>query len=216
MTGSDIRHAFIKWKGAQPSVAFLVDNVVVTRLEAADLPDGRHIWTPEPLDCADNIMENGDGEYQSPYNWESFGHWTGAFNITVGEHGSGSGPDGAGYDLVALDRNQPDHQGLEQWFSAHSTPCFSGNNFYFRIEADVQLYDQTTGMGITSCSPVDYTTLRNCPKLKLTVRRQGQTSEFSSFYDGKHQLIINTLNILPASHFLTLLVASFIIAVHVQ
>lgn len=57
------------------------------------------------------------------------------------------------------------------------------SNFYFRITADVQLYDQTTGQGITSCTPLDHRTLRNCPKLLITVRRQGQKTAFSSFYD---------------------------------
>lgn len=57
------------------------------------------------------------------------------------------------------------------------------SNFYFRITADVQLYDQTTGQGITSCTPLDHRTIKNCPKLLITVRRQGQKTAFSSFYD---------------------------------
>ena len=127
MTGLDNAGCYIKWKGAQPTNAWYIDNVVLQRIEAADLPVGFHIWQSEPLDCSDNILQNGDGEYQSPYGWESFGHWAADFNITAVEDASASGPDDIGFALLALDRGgMTQHLGLGQWFSATATPCFGG------------------------------------------------------------------------------------------
>lgn len=183
--GMDNINCIFTWFGAQPDVAYLVDNVVLRRVEHADLPDGHHIWTQDPLDCNDNIFVNDDGEYQSPYGWQAFGHWSSDYTLTVVEDGSGSGPAGTGFALVALDRLNPYNTGPGQWFNAKSSnmPCFDGFGYYFRIEGDVRLYDQSTGVGVTTCSPQDETTIRNCPRLHLTVQREGEKHASSAFYD---------------------------------
>jgi len=184
----DMRYSSIRWKGARVTDNYQLGNVVLTRLEAADLPIGHPIWDSDPVDCTDNLLQNGDGEYQSPYGWQSFGHWHADFNITVEGHGSGSGPEDDGYALLALDRTRPEKQGFGQWIYAQKAPCFSGVNYYFRIEADVQLYDQTTKAGVTSCSALSHL---NCPSTHITVRRLGQRNERNTFYDHD---IINAWN----------------------
>mmetsp|Transcript_13363 Transcript_13363/g.19281 ORF Transcript_13363/g.19281 Transcript_13363/m.19281 type:complete len:1055 (+) Transcript_13363:113-3277(+) len=164
----DIDEAYLQFVGGPKNADFLLDNVVVTRLEESELPQGHPIFDPVRPECYENIFRNGDGEYQSPFSWMNYGSWWSDTALDAEEYA-----DGSGFALVSSNRTFPDRQGPSQMLNG---PCFGGTDFYLRIQADIQLFDEETGAPIYSCGPEYAETMLDCPHLRLTYR------EYSSRY----------------------------------
>eukprot|EP00591_Stephanopyxis_turris_P004699 CAMPEP_0195532526 /NCGR_PEP_ID=MMETSP0794_2-20130614/38424_1 /TAXON_ID=515487 /ORGANISM="Stephanopyxis turris, Strain CCMP 815" /LENGTH=1057 /DNA_ID=CAMNT_0040664783 /DNA_START=62 /DNA_END=3236 /DNA_ORIENTATION=- len=162
-SGEGVETASIQIIGGPANATILIDDVVLRRIEEIDLPEGHPIYDPIQPNCTEDIIRNGDGNYQSPFGWDSHGHWFSEFSLGVEPSEQG----GPGYTLIASNRTDPGYQGLGQLLD-HS--CLAGNGFYFRIEADVQLYDEETGIGITSCSATYAETAIDCPYVTLEYR----------------------------------------------
>ena len=83
----------------------MVENVVMKRLEEADLPEGHPIFDPtestrDGINCSKKHFLNKDGKYQTPFVWDSHGNWFPPTTLDV----QAPGYDGAGYSLICYNR----------------------------------------------------------------------------------------------------------------
>ena len=178
-SGEGISHFYVSLLGGPSNTNMEVDNVVMKRLEEADIPEGHPIFDPtqstrDGVDCSDNIIINGDGEYQSPFMWDSYGNWFSPTTLDV----RAPGYDGTGYSLISYNRVHV-LNGIGQHFSH---VCFVDSNYYIRIVADIMLYDQTTGSHITACSNEYTQTKQMCPFIDTVFREPGRVWK-ANYYD---------------------------------
>lgn len=175
-TGPNINKFLILFWGGPIDAVYLIDDVVVHRMELEDLPDGHPIYNPEPPACEVNILQNGDGYYQSPFSWDAYGHWASEIEIDA----IPSDVDPSNYILVATDRVDPLNEGLSQFVSSEITDCLKGYQYYLRLQASVKLSDTPTQSCVTSCT---LDTPNDCPHLRVDIRKKGEGTGVAHFYD---------------------------------
>ena len=173
-TGASIERFLILFWGGPVTVAYLLDDVIMTRLEEPDLPIGHPIYDPKPPPCDINMFQNGDGYYKTPWAWDAYGHWFSEMKIDAVP----SETDPNNYILVADERDIPTYQGLGQFITGPE--CLAGHDYYIRVNARVALVNQPSNTPVTTCSR---TRPYDCPFLKIDLRRYGEGTGFSSFYD---------------------------------
>ncbi len=171
-TGAKIDRFIIQFWGGPITVAYLLDDVIMRRLEEGDLPVGYPIYNPVPPPCEVNMFQNGDGYYKSPWAWDAYGHWFSEMKIDAVPSES----DPSNYILIADERDIPTYQGLGQFI--FNSECLAGYDYYVRVTGQIMLVNKE--VTITTCSR---TTAYACPFLKIDLRRYGEGTGFSSFYD---------------------------------
>ena len=148
-TEKGFSHFYVIVLVGAPQTNLVVDNVVVKSLEEADLPEDQPIYYPthstrNVVNFSDNIILNGDGEYQSPFMWDSYGNWFSPTTLDV----HAPGYDGTGYYLISYKRVHV----LNGTGKHFSHVCFVYCNYYIRIETGLMMYDQETGRHTNACS----------------------------------------------------------------
>ena len=175
-TGTDFAAFTIIFWGGPINIVYIIDEVVLTRIDQGNLPAGHPVYDPIPPPCNVNMFRNGDGYYETPFRWDAYGHWFS--NTTIDAVPSDTDP--SNYILVATNRTTRlmQNAGLGQILLQKG--CIKGYQFYVRIQAHIMLYDPITRAGITSCSPENR---KNCPYLKVEVKRPGFRVARQYFYD---------------------------------
>jgi len=165
---TDIDDFSIQILGGPANAALYIDDFAVMRVEKQDLPADNPVWDPlSDQRCSENILQNGEGEYQSPWGWDAFGRMFGHTRIDVVVDESAD----TGYSMISFDRSLPEYQGIGQFLKKN---CFQGYDYYVHLQAIVQLYDQSDGQGVTTCNTETVDNMLDCPFVQLDIRRQGQ------------------------------------------
>jgi len=157
----DLTNFWPFFTGGPAGSTLLLDDIQVRRISKDLIPTTSPTLSLAPSSsptvfCSKSFLRNGDGEFGSTSYWMGWDN-----TIGVEEPGYGD----IGYALKAYDRNSW-HRGLSQVIDYSCLEVGSS----WRFQAQVKLYDQATGAGITTCDPSDPTNF-DCPLIRLTTKK---------------------------------------------
>jgi len=170
----DLQNFWPFFVGGPPGSVLLLDDVQVRRISRDLIPTTSPTLSFVPSSsptvfCSKSFIRNGDGEFGSTSYWMGWDN-----KISVEEPGYGD----LGYALKAYDRNSW-RRGLSQVIDYSCLEVGSR----WRFQAQVKLYDQVTGAGITTCDPSDSTNF-DCPLIRLTTKKNLE-DHFTLIQDNK-------------------------------